>query len=152
MILICFQFRTIPPPSISLAREPTPSKGSPARARFDKLDDNAHILHVNFRKCQTEAKMSLGEIFIMKVLDIKQCAESSHLHNFIWSFLQYNIVDRRPFLHDRRWRCETTSTPGEGNPSVCKNSTFPLSVCLTWPWFLTKPLRVTESLSSLRKD
>lgn len=50
----------MPPPPISLAREPTPSKGSPARARFDKLDDNAHILRVNFRKCQTKAKMSLG--------------------------------------------------------------------------------------------
>lgn len=59
MILIRFQFRTIPPPPISLAREPTPSKGSPARAGFDKLDDNAHILHANFRKCQIEAKMSL---------------------------------------------------------------------------------------------
>lgn len=32
------------------------------------------------------------------------------------------------------------------------NNELPFSVCLTWPCFLTKPLRVNESLSSLRKD
>lgn len=32
------------------------------------------------------------------------------------------------------------------------NNEFPFSVCLTWPCFLTKPLRVNESQSSLRKD
>lgn len=41
---------------MSLVRESTPSKGNLARACFDKLDDNADVVHLNFGKCQAKAK------------------------------------------------------------------------------------------------
>lgn len=54
---------------MSLTREPTTSKDNPAKACFDKLGDNVHILHLNFEKMPDKEKERVCEkIFIANVL------------------------------------------------------------------------------------
>lgn len=85
---------------MSLTREPTTSKDNPAKAYFDKLGDNVHILHLNFEKMPDKEKERVCEkIFIANVLDVRHCAKRSHIHSFISSYLIYSTVDSRLFLH-----------------------------------------------------